>query len=149
MFRPAVAGDAEAIVRLMRSYYAEEGYPFAEGDARAALARLLGEPALGRVWVAEVAGVPAAYVVLTLGYSMEYGGRDAFVDDLYVAPGERGRGLGSAALALAEATCGELGVRALHLEVERHKAPARALYRRRGFAEHERQLMTKLLGVPA
>jgi hypothetical protein len=52
-FRPAVAGDVDAILRRMARYYAEDGYPFDADAARAALARLLAEPALGGVWVAD------------------------------------------------------------------------------------------------
>ena len=45
-----------------------------------------------------------------------------------------------------DAACAEAGVRALHLEVERHKDNARGLYRRWGFVEHDRVLMTKPIG---
>ena len=85
------------------------------------------------------------YVVLTLGYSLEYHGMDAFVDELYVAPNERGHGLGKRALALVETGCRKLGVRALHLEVEQNKLAAQELYRKWGFSDHRRYLMTKVL----
>jgi hypothetical protein len=49
------------------------------------------------------------------------------------------------ALQVAEAACCEAGVRALHLEVEHRKDTAAELYRRSGFADHQRVLMTKLL----
>ncbi len=46
---------------------------------------------------------------------------------------------------IAEAYCREHGVKALHLEVERHRQSAYELYRRAGFEDHDRYLMTKLL----
>jgi ribosomal protein S18 acetylase RimI-like enzyme len=67
------------------------------------------------------------------------------VDDLYLVPAQRGRGLGRAALERVEAAARELGVRALHLEVERENESARELYRRRGFRDNDRLLMTKML----
>jgi ribosomal protein S18 acetylase RimI-like enzyme len=143
MFRPATSADTEALLGLMRGYYTDEGYPFAEAGARKALVELLAVPTLGRVWIAHEAGAPIAYAVLTLGFSLEYAGRDAFLDDVYVAPRYRGRGLGRAALEAVEATCMELEVRALHLVVERYKTRAQALYRRAGFVDHDRYLMTK------
>jgi ribosomal protein S18 acetylase RimI-like enzyme len=85
------------------------------------------------------------YAVLLFGYSLEYRGRDAFVDDVYLAPARRGRGLGRTVLEQVESAARELGVRALHLEVERENAAAQALYRRRGFRDTERLLMTKIL----
>ncbi len=39
--------------------------------------------------------------------------------------------------------CRELGVRALHLEVERENVEAQALYRRIGYKDHDRYLLTK------
>jgi ribosomal protein S18 acetylase RimI-like enzyme len=144
-FRPATLHDADAVVGLMRAYYAEDGYAFDEHDARQAFGALLADPTLGRAWVAVHDGSIVAYVILTLGYSLEFRGRDAFVDELYVTPHMRSRGLGRAALALAEDASRDLGVRALHLEVERNKVAALSLYRRRGFVNHDRYLMTKHL----
>jgi ribosomal protein S18 acetylase RimI-like enzyme len=40
--------------------------------------------------------------------------------------------------------CRELGVRALHLEVEKDNVPAAELYRKRGFEDRDRRLMTRL-----
>ena len=37
----------------------------------------------------------------------------------------------------------ELGIKALHLEVERHNEKGKRLYIKKGFKEHERALMTK------
>jgi ribosomal protein S18 acetylase RimI-like enzyme len=48
-------------------------------------------------------------------------------------------------MALAKAACREAGVRALHLEVERANARARALYARSGFTDQDRLLLTKRL----
>ncbi|HYS78429.1 MAG TPA: hypothetical protein VEO94_06295 [Candidatus Dormibacteraeota bacterium] len=39
-----------------------------------------------------------------------------------------------------------IGVRALHLEMERGNVAAQALYRRHGFADHDRYLMTRWIG---
>jgi ribosomal protein S18 acetylase RimI-like enzyme len=75
---------------------------------------------------------------------MQYGGRDAFIDDLYVLPSHRGRGVGSALFDACERACKGLGVRALHLGV-RPTNRAAALYRRLGFREQEHRLMTKSL----
>lgn len=144
-FLPAKLDDLDALTRLERQYYLEDGYPFAENEARTAIARLIEDPSLGRIWLAWDGQTPVGYVVLALGYSLEYRGRDAFIDEIYFLPSHRGRGLGAKGLALAEAACRELGVRALHLEVERDKEAAQALYRKQGFVDHERYLMTKRL----
>lgn len=88
----------------------------------------------------------AGYVVLTLGWSLEHRGRDAFVDELFVAPAHRGRGFAKRLLDVLEEACRGLGVNALHLEVERKNATARELYARRGYRDRDRLLLTKRFG---
>ena len=134
---------AQAILDLMEQFYAGERYPFAREKARAALEPFLANPALGRAWLFRDGDAAVGYFVLTLGWSLEYGGRDAFVDELFVSPSHRGRGLGRRALEAIDEACRELGVRALHLEVEKDNLPAAELYRQRGFEDHDRRLMTR------
>src|ERR1700704_5336839 len=140
--RLAQLADLEAVLALHRDFFEEDHYPFHEEETRANLARLLSEPSLGRVFVLEEGWVPAGYLVLTFGCSLEFSGRNALVDELYVAPGHRGRGHGTRALAAAEELCRELGIRAIHLVVERYKEDAQALYRQVGFVAYERNVMT-------
>lgn len=134
---------AEILLELMERFYAEEGYPYDRRKARAALEPFLATPALGRAWLLRDGDVAVGYFVLTLGWSLEYGGRDAFVDELFVSPSHRGRGLGRRALEAIDDACAELGVQALHLEVEKDNLPATELYRRWGFEDHDRRLMSK------
>jgi GNAT superfamily N-acetyltransferase len=136
-------GAAETMLGLMERFYAEARYPFRRDNARAAVEALLADPALGRAWLFRDGGDAVGYFVLTLGFSLEYGGRDAFVDELFVSPTHRGRGLGRRALEVIDEACRELGVRALHLEVEMENLPAAELYRKRGFEDHDRRLMTR------
>ena len=147
-FRRAAPRDLGAILALQREYYSGAKYPFDEPVARAALRTLLRRRSVGAVWLAEDGDGPFAYVVLTAGYSLEYHGPDAFVDELFVRESHRGGGIGAQALAAVEAECRRRGIRALHLEVEEDNPAALALYRRHGFEEHRRRLMTRLIEQP-
>lgn len=142
-YRLATAADTDEVLSLQRDFYAEEGYPFASEQMRPALAALLADPSLGQVWIAEQAQQVVAYAVLTLGYSLEHHGRDAFVDELYVVASHRGQGLGRAALALMDTYCREHHVHVLLLEVEHVNDEAHALYRRAGFVTGTRHLLKK------
>lgn len=149
-FRTAEARDVDAIVAMMRGYYEQDGYTFVEEEARAAVLMLINDEHLGRLWVAVdgdavLGGAVIGYLAVALGFSFEYRGREAFVDELLIAETHRGRGLGREALEIAEAYCRDAGVNALHLEVEGHRDDAIELYRRRGFVDYERYLMTKWL----
>lgn len=132
---------------MMREFYAGERLPWDPAVARACLDRMWDDPRYGRVFLAS-AGEPVGYGILAFGFSLEYGGVDAFVDELYVRSDWRGRGIGTALLGAMEAACREAGVTALHLEVDHGNAGGRRLYRRRGFVDHERHLMTKRLPPP-
>lgn len=144
-FKPADASGVEMLVPLLREFYAHEHIAFDERDAREALRQILNDGRLGRVWLIERGGERVGYLVLTFGFSLEFKGRDAFVDELFLRAEFRGRGGGESALRVAEETCRAEGVRALHLEVDHANQGARELYRRSGFREHERHLMTKWL----
>jgi diamine N-acetyltransferase len=69
--------------------------------------------------------------------------KQVYVNEVYIRAGYRGQGIGRQAMAFAETQCRTLGVRALHLEVERDNITAYALYRKVGFVGHDRYLMTK------
>jgi ribosomal protein S18 acetylase RimI-like enzyme len=143
-FRPVGPGDLEALTRLAEDFHAEDGHVLEEGGRRALAAIAAGEP-LARAWLFALQDRAVGYGVLTVGYSVEYGGRDGFIDDLYLAPEARGRGLGRRAMEFLEAEARELGVQALHLEVGAENARALALYGRSGFRDNGRRLMTKRL----
>jgi len=142
-FVEATTADSETIVDLMRQMYLEAGYEFDEAASRRSLAGFVGDASLGLAWIIRDGATAVGYLVLTFGYSFEYRGRDAFIDELFILKSHRGRGLGRAAMQLLEAACREHGVNALHLEVERDNDAATALYRKFGFEEHDRLLMTR------
>ena len=139
-FTPATPADAEPLLGLVRTFYAEDGIPFDPDKVAPALGRLLREPALGRAFFLETAdaGQRAGYVVFTFGFDHEAGGPLATVTDLFVAPAFRRRGLARAALGFVAETCRALGVRGLELQVETHNVAGQALYRGFGFRAHPR-----------
>ena len=114
-FRRAEPADIDALLRLQAGYYQEDGYPHDKGKARRAWEIFLSDTSLGSAWAVDSAPGLVGYVVVTLGYSLEYLGIDAFIDELYLVPAVRGQGLGRKALSVAEAACVELGAKALHL----------------------------------
>jgi GNAT superfamily N-acetyltransferase len=142
-FRPVARADIELLLQFVREYYEFDHLSFDKRVARTALENFIDDPTFGRVWWLSVDNELAGYLVLTFGYSIEYGGRDAFIDEVYIRAEYRGQGLGRQAMAFAETQCRALGVHALHLEVERDNTAAHVLYRQVGFIDHGRYLMTK------
>jgi ribosomal protein S18 acetylase RimI-like enzyme len=142
--RPAQPADLALLLPRTRDLNAHEGIAIAPALLEAALARLLAEPALGCAWLIERAGAPIGYAIVTFGYDLEFGGRDAFLTELWIDPPARGGGAGRAALDLLAPAVAALGVRALHLQV-RPDNPARQLYARAGFEASPRIVMTRRL----
>ena len=143
--RPAGDEDVPLLVALMTEFYVEAATPLDASRAAAAFAALLADDRLGNVWLIRRGHEDVGYVVVTFSYSVEFGGRNAFVDDLFIRAPFRGQGLGTAALKEVCACCKAQGVRALHLETGRDNAVAHALYRRAGFKVTDRQLLTLVL----
>ena len=148
VIRPATAADVPTLVTLMMEFYAEADFPLPEGPATRAFQTLLREPDFGVVLVADLDGVAAGHVVLTLCFSMEYGGMRGFIDDLYVRRKVRGQGTGAALLAAARDAAIARGVRALHVEVGPDNHVARRLYVRSGYVDSGHLLLSQPLEAP-
>ena len=63
-------------------------------------------------------------------------------EKLFVKEGYRGKGIGTRALEFLKDIARLMGVTALRLEVERKNASAHGLYRKAGFEDQDRHLMT-------
>ena len=93
-FVPATPGDLDTILAMMRDLYAYDRLEFEEARARRALGGLIADDRVGRAFLIEEGDVVAGYVVLTFQYGLEVGGRETFVDELFIKEPHRGRGLG-------------------------------------------------------
>jgi len=139
---PAVPEDAATLLDMMRDYYPIEGASFRPEVQGPALRSLLADPALGRVFLVRHGAEIAGYVVLTFDYGLEAGGREMFIDELFLVERFRGRGLGARVLEFVSQVCRDLGGRALHLAVGLENARARRAYEKHGFAATRREMMT-------
>jgi ribosomal protein S18 acetylase RimI-like enzyme len=148
--RRANIEDIPLLINLMASFYSESGYNLDHPLAEEAFATLLSKEHLGSVWLIDEAGQPVGYVVLTFRFGMEYGGLMACLDDLYVLPEYRNKGLSTAALDHVRAFCDESKICAITVEVAPNNGPAQTVYRRLGLAEAPgRQLLVLPLTKPA
>jgi diamine N-acetyltransferase len=95
------------------------------------------------VWLILDGETAVGYVVIAFSYSLEWLGRDAFVDEFYLLEAYRGRGWGRATMAFVEEAARSLNVRALHLEVVRQNAAALQVYRKLGYKDRESTFLSK------
>ncbi|HEV2992557.1 MAG TPA: GNAT family N-acetyltransferase [Candidatus Angelobacter sp.] len=145
-YRAAAPGDIDVLLRLMHGFQQDDPWsvPFREEQVRQSLRELLASPSAGRAFLICKDGLCIGYLVLSFDFSMEYGGKNGWIDELFVQREFRGQGVGSRAMDFAVKTARELGAKVLHLEVSREN-PAIDLYRRLGFEDHGRYLLSKWL----
>ncbi len=140
--REAILADEAQLLPMMRKLAEQQpgAIKFDEPAVRVAF---------GKVWLLCEGTKPVGYVVLTPGFSFGFHGHDAFIDELYIEAAFRRRGYGRQAVAFVERKAHEMDVNAIHLEVDRGNDPACELYRRAGYQDHDRFLMTKWLNREA
>lgn len=132
-FTLAAPDHLERLIALVAAFHAETGIELSDEKRRAGIAPLLEGIPHGVAYLIGPARAPIGYVIITFGWSVEFGGLDAFIDEIYVRPGVRGRGIASEALlALPNALAGG-GVKVIHLEVDQGNTIAQKLYARAGF----------------
>lgn len=141
----ASTADADSILTLMRAFYTEEGLEFKESRARKALLDLLTSPELGAAFLLQDEQLHLGYFLVTLGFSAEFDGRFALLDELYLLPEARGLGAGRRAIACAEIWGRQQQVSTLRLELNPHNDKAQAIYFKAGFEDQQRRILTKWL----
>ena len=145
VFIHADESHADIVIGLMREFYVIEKLNFKESAARKVLRQIFNKRSNGLIHLIKLHGEIVGYFVLTFGFSLEFHGRDALVDELYVREKYRGKGIGKASLRFIEEICCREKIEALHLEVDRNNKRAQKLYRETGFKDHDRYLLTKWL----
>jgi GNAT superfamily N-acetyltransferase len=145
VIRRAVVEDLDELVALGREYAAADGHVFDPAIARRGFEPLLADDALGFVLLAVGADddVAVGYAAVTWGWSIEVGGPDVVLDEIFTRA--KGEGVGSRLLAALEATCRDRGVRRIFLETERPNDGARRLYERHGWVADDSIWMAKEL----
>ena len=144
----ATLSDLTEILPLVRAYHQYEGIELSDAVRKTAIAALINNENLGRIWKIRVQQKLIGYVAICFGFSIEFGGRDAFIDELFISETFRGQGYGHRVLLEVSQKAVELGVHALHLEVARDNNRAQKLYSTTGFtARNQFFLMSRSLSI--
>lgn len=131
----------EKLDALVAAFHAEHGIALPDDKRRDGLRPLLEGIPHGAAYLIGPPRAPIGYLVVTFGWSLEFGGLDGFVDEIYVRPGVRGRGIASETLqALPRALAGA-GLKAIHIEIDRDDEKTRKLYARAGFLARPRYML--------
>jgi len=138
--------DLDRLLALVATFHDEQDLQTTDEARRAGIAPLLDGIPHGAAYLIGPPRAPIGYVIITFGWSVEFGGMDAFVDEIFVRRAVRGRGIASEVLISLPQALAQGGIGAIHLEVDRENAVAQRLYARAGFNPRERYvLMSKNL----
>lgn len=141
----ATLDDLDDVLPLLAAQLTEHGMPQEGGTLRAAVTGLLEDPARGAMFVAREAKRIVGVASLAFTWTLEHGGRVVWLEELYVVPAMRGKGVGTALLVAALAWARESGCRAVDLEVDAEHARAESLYRRHAFEALPRRRFSRRL----
>ncbi len=133
--------DLDRLIPLVTAFHAEEGVNLDEDARRTAIQPLLDGSPHGAIYLIGPGRAPIGYIVVTFGWSIEFGGMDGFVDEFFIRPGVRGRGIGSEVLRQLPKALGAAGMKALHLEVAHDNVRAQELYARLRFEAREKYML--------
>lgn len=132
MPRVAEAADAGEVARLLDTFNREYDEPTPGSEVlKERLAWLLTDDA---VFALLVSDPPVGVALVTLRPNVWYDGPVALLDELYVMPDLRRRGLGTALLAAAESMARQRGAELVEINVDGEDLDARRFYERHGYA---------------
>ncbi len=134
-----------SVLDMMEAFYLLDNYAFDKDKTEKNLLVFINNLELGRIWLIKFEHQIAGYVCLTFGFSFEFGGRSAFLDELFINEAFRNRGIGQQTMDFIENQSHDLGVKSIQLEVEKHNKAGNKLYLNKGYVDTGRYLMIKSL----
>ena len=140
--RQAQLSDTDTLLILMGQFYTHFQYPFEPANHRQMVLAFLANPQLGSIWLIKHDQTDVGYLALTNGYSFEFGGHYALVDEFFMLEAYRSLGLGRMVLSAIQKKANELGLKALHLQTEAYNPRAKQLYESLGFQDLNRSILS-------
>ncbi len=142
LIRRAAGTDADVVVANSLEFNIEDGHPFSPAAVAAMLRLLEPECQDGLILLLLVDGEICGHGVLCFGYGTEHGGRDTFIEEIYIMPRLRAQGFGRILMQALEDAARDAGCTAIHLEVMPNNRAER-LYRRLGYDDRGSLLLSK------
>lgn len=137
----ATTEDLDIILPMVKAYHHFE-FMETDNDTRSqAIQTLLNNPQYGKIWLIQWEEKTVGYISLCPGYTIEFGGRDAFIDEFFILSDYRGKGLGNKTLELVKEKAREWGIKSLFLEVDKENIIAQNLYKKASFKPRDKYIL--------
>ena len=144
--RRAEPADIDQLAALAVRFYSEEGFG-TPADALLVNLEMLVNSSAAQVLIGEADGRAAAFAVTTMNPGLEHR-LVAELQDLYVLPEHRGRGVATALIDEVKTWAARRGCEVLDIVIDAHGALRHdlvAFYRKRGFHDQGRRLVSASL----
>ena len=109
--------EIPTLLEMMREFYSQQEMRFDEPTASLVINSVLKNPLQAQIYLIFRGTELAGYFVLTFCFSMEFHGRFALLDELYLLEPFRRQKLGQGVVGFAEGICRLEGIAALRLKV--------------------------------
>lgn len=139
----AEARHLDEVLRLLTTQLRDHQVEVDDATLAAAVRAVLDDARRGFILVAEVDGRCAGVAFVGMFWSLEHGGRSAWLDEFFVLPEFRGTGIGTKLLEAVAAACRTLGCKAIDLEIDAAHERVRGLYERHGWTPVPRRRMVR------
>jgi GNAT superfamily N-acetyltransferase len=130
--------ELDELVALLVAQLREHGNELSDHQLARAATGMVRRPQRGQFLIARQSGTLVGFAALSYLWTLERGGRAAWLDELYVVPACRGHGIGQALLHAALDAARAAGALAVDLEIETGHERAASLYQRAGFTRLQR-----------
>jgi GNAT superfamily N-acetyltransferase len=130
--RPAREGEIEDLLPLMRAYCEFYETPPQEDGLRTLMRTLINDPSQGAMFVARDDGRAIGFATLDWKWSSLKAARIGYLEDLFVDPAGRGRGIADALIETCAGRCRELGMPAMAWQTAPDNLRAQQVYNRTG-----------------
>ena len=132
--RPICKDDRDVYLRMAAKFYKTDAVLLHVGEEhfRSTFEELMRSDEYALCYIFELDGEVAGYSLLAKTYSQEAGGKVLWIEEIYVLPSLRGRGIGNAFFNFILKSRPD-DVKRIRLEVERENEGAVKLYKSFGF----------------
>jgi GNAT superfamily N-acetyltransferase len=142
----AMPGDRDIVLSLILNQFSEHEIDVDERKLVDAIEAVLSDDNLGYFLLASEGDDPVGVAYVSLTWTLEHGGRSAWLEELYVVPERRNGGIGSALLTAVIDRAQQSGCAAIDLEVSQGQRRAEHLYGRNGFSRLSRSRWVVAIG---
>jgi len=130
--RPAREAELEELLPLMRAYCEFYETPPNDDGLRVMARTLIADPTQGAMFVARDEGRAVGFATLDWKWSSLKAARIGYLEDLFVDPEARGRGIADALIEICAERCRELGMPAMAWQTAPENRRAQQVYNRTG-----------------